>query len=228
MAAEISDNMSFNGPGKTGILMATYLEAAPFVSGLSLTRIEEKPFPVYEGSGEYLILSGIGKANAAMAASYLIYKHNTRVVVNIGAAGSTGSAAYEVGDILHINRVVEYDRPQLIRKGERVLVPDLINDFINQPDSCSPGASLATQDIPVLNEAFRKEVSKSAELVDMEGASFVQACRLFSAKAYLFKIVTDTPGHDKDADIIENIKLTRDKLYRFYAENVQEKLTPPE
>ena len=50
-----------------------------------------------------------------MAVSYLIWKYNIKYIYNIGAAGST-DYKNKLGDILHINRVTEYDRPKLIKK----------------------------------------------------------------------------------------------------------------
>ena len=52
------------------LVMATLLEAKPFVKGLSLKRISSKPFPVYSGGNITAVISGIGKANAAMATAY--------------------------------------------------------------------------------------------------------------------------------------------------------------
>jgi nucleoside phosphorylase len=54
----------------------------------------------------------------------------------------------------------------------------------------------------------------------MEGAGFLQACRTFGAEGYLWKIVSDTAEHDKDADIVANIKAMIDTLYIFMKERV--------
>jgi hypothetical protein len=46
---------------KTGIVMATMLEASPFIKGLALKKIADKPFPVYSSDNLLLIVSGIGR-----------------------------------------------------------------------------------------------------------------------------------------------------------------------
>lgn len=191
----------------TGIVMATRLEAEPFIGSGLFTCIEEKPLPVYQYESVYLILSGIGKAYAAIASTYLITKYKTEVMYNIGAAGST-TENYKLGSILHIDSVIDYDRPTLIGAKPRYLKPEVLPEYET--------ATLATQDVAVVSSEEREKVGKIASLVDMEGAAFVQACRTFKVKNYMFKIVTDTPVHTADKQIIDNIKETRDLLYRFF------------
>ncbi len=191
----------------TGIVMATRLEAAPFIESGLFTCIEEKPLPVYQYKSAILILSGIGKASAAIAATYMITKYKTEIMYNIGAAGST-SKNFNLGDILHIDSVIDYDRPTLVGSKPRYLKPEILTGY--------KAVTLATQDVAVVSAEEREKVGRLASLVDMEGAGFVQACRTFKVKNYLFKIVTDTPAHTVDNQIIENIKNTRDLLYQFF------------
>lgn len=191
----------------TGIVMATRLEAEPFFKNLDLKKISDIPMPVYKNKNLVLIISGIGKANAAIATTYIINEYKLSKIVNIGAAGSTTST-FTVGQILHIDRVIEYDRPHLLNKKERIIEPDLYDGF--------PTASLATQDIPVTSSDDRKKISLLADLVDMEGAAVIQACRKFKKAVYLFKIVTDNPEQRSDTEIIRNVKETRTVLFDFF------------
>ncbi len=193
-----------------GLVMATSLEAQPVIERLSLREAASKPFRVYEGDGVVLAVSGIGKACAAMAASFLIWRHEARVVVNAGAAGATVDA--ELGDIYQIERVIEFDRPTLSNRGLRMHLPDTIVGFRN--------AVLATQDVPVVTAEERARVAVHAALVDMEGAAVVQACRLSGAKCHLFKIVSDTPAHRCDRDIVESIRTVRGALADFLADGL--------
>jgi adenosylhomocysteine nucleosidase len=195
---------------RLGIVMATYLEAKPFVKGWELRRTEKSPFRLYERDHIALILSGVGKANAAMATAYLIWKHDARCILNAGAAGAMGKM--EVGDIFHIKRVIEYDRPAIPFGRKRVVVPALLPGFAT--------ATLATQDRAVLDAVRRERMSLIADLADMEGASVVQACKRFGARCYLFKVVTDTVEDSGTVDIVINIKRTRKKLFEFVDERV--------
>ncbi len=195
----------------TGILMATLLEAQPFVQGFGMSLVEKKPFKIYEGENLHLIISGIGKSNAAMAVAYLICKYEIETIYNLGAAGTVRSDMI-LGDIFHIDKVLELDRPKLMTKGIRELKPHVLKDFAT--------AVLATRDTPVIEAGDRQETARHADLVDMEGAAVVQACRLFGVTCCLFKIVSDTPEHGKDMDIIFNIRRVRKLLFDFYRKHI--------
>ncbi len=191
--------------------MATLLEAEPFVRGLDLLLHEETPFPVYTGKDDVLVICGIGKSNAAMAVACLSCRFSLSRIINAGAAGCTHEK-FSLGDIFQVSRAVEYDRPHIVSKKPREMIPDTLDGL--------PCAVLATQDVPVTLAEKRMELSTMADLVDMEGAAVLQAAKKFGLPAYLFKIVTDTPAHEKDADIIRNIRMTRDRLYEFCRDRV--------
>ncbi len=191
--------------------MATHLEAKPFILELSLIKEESEPFPVYKNKNLILVISGIGKANAAMACAYSCLKFAPSCVVNLGAAGATGSS-YNLGEVFHINKTYEYDRPQFKTKAPHKHVPDVLKDF-----SC---AKIATLDRAVLDPLERQNISKTADLIDMESASVIQACRIFKTKCYIFKFVSDTPEHTTDDDIVENIREYRNSFFDFIRQSV--------
>jgi adenosylhomocysteine nucleosidase len=200
-----------SGRADTGIVIATMLEAEPLVRALGLELSEKKPFRIFEGGSVRLVVSGIGKTNAAMASAYLCMSHGSAVLVNAGAAGAL-KEGMAVGDIFHIRRVLEADRPNILGKGDRWLDPEMLGG--------GPPAVLATQDRPAILAAERSALACRAELADMEGAGFVQACRLFGAKGFLFKIVSDLPGDETDRDIVSNITLVSGKLAGYIAGTV--------
>ena len=197
------------------LIMATMLEAKPFIDGLSLTRGDEKPFPVHRSNDYVLIISGIGKANAAMASAYSCLKFSPSCLINLGAAGATGTA-HPLGTVLHIKHAVDYDRPDLKSKVPHEHVPEILEGFSL--------ATVATLDRPVLDVSERQKLSKIAELVDMESASFIQTCKRFRTKCYLFKFVSDTPAHTKDKDIVENIKKYRNSFFGFFLQSAMQHL----
>lgn len=196
---------------KTGIVMATMIEASPFIKGLSLEQTSGKPFPLYSGGDFVLIISGIGKVYAALAAGFLIRENGAESLINTGAAGGL-RGGFNAGDIIHVSEIIDYDRPKLINKETRVMKPDIMPGFRN--------ASLATLDRPVITPEDRALVGQYADIIDMEGAGFLQACRTFGKEAYLWKMVSDTAEHEKDADIVANIKKMVDSLYTFMKERV--------
>ena len=193
------------------IVMATKLEAQPFLEALGVEEVARVPVPVYRRDRIIVAISGIGKGNTAIATTFCCAEFHPDVVLNLGAAGTTGEQ-YRCGDILHVTKVVEYDRPGIRTGRPHVHTPDVLAGFRE--------ASLATQDRPVVDAGHRAEVAAEAELVDMEGAAVVHAAKRFGIKCYLFKFVSDTPedsGHD---DIISEIKRLREPFCSFVVESV--------
>lgn len=193
------------------MVMATLLEAKPFIGGLSLIRETDKPFPVYRNNNYILIISGIGKANAAMACSYSCLKFPECRIINLGAAGST-SKKHLLGETLHIKEAIEHDRPHLKSKTPYVYTPDFFEGF--------SFAKIATSDHPVKDHKERNKLSLVADLVDMESASVVQTCKKFNIPCYIFKFVSDTPEHANDTDIVENIKKYSNDFFEFFHNSV--------
>ncbi len=195
----------------TSIVMATMLEAKPFVLGMSLEQSRKKPFSVFQNDNIFLIISGIGKANAAMATGYSCYICKPTCICNLGAAGAT-DFSHPLGEIFHINKIVEYDRHELTTRRPCIHNPDILNGFQT--------ATLSTSDMAVLDPDERKKISMNADLIDMEGASVAQACRKFNTKCFIFKFVSDTPDHARDEDIVGNIRLHRSFFYEFFIRSV--------
>jgi len=195
----------------TGLIMATVFEADPFIKGLSLEKTLKKPFAVYENKKFTLVICGIGKVNAAMATTYCCFNYKPEVIINLGAAGAADKI-HLLGENYHINNVVEFDRPSFKTGNPSSVRPNILKGFNK--------ASIATQDKAVLDEKERKNVSTASNLVDMEAAAVVQVCKKFKTACYIFKFVSDVPGHDTDNHIIENIKKFRRSFYTFFTDSV--------
>ena len=176
-----------------GIIMATRVEAGPFIKAFKMREIEDRPFMVYGCDEIILAISGIGKANASMATAYICTRFDPEWVLNLGAAGAT-QASRELGDIYHIEKVIEPDRPHPGSGTPYVQIPDVLPGFQK--------AVLATQDKAVDDIETFQRIAPVADLVDMEGASVIQACRRFGRRCLLFKFVTDTPVHVGQGELI--------------------------
>ena len=110
------------------LIMATLLEAQPFIEGLSLTKQTEERIPVYRNDDYILAISGIGKTNSAIACAYSCLKFSPSCIVNLGAAGATGSTL-SLGMNFHIVRAIEYDRPRFKSKKAHIHTPDFFEGF---------------------------------------------------------------------------------------------------
>ena len=195
-----------------GIIMATRLEAEPFIEEFNLKEIEDQPFPIYGRGDIILAISGIGKANAAMVTAYTCTKFHPEWILNLGAAGATENSR-ELGSIYHIERTVEPDRPHLKTNTPYVQFPSVLPGFKK--------AVLATQDKAISDPKTFREIAPIADLVDMEGASVIQVCRKFGKRCLLFKFVSDTPVHVSQGDIIiDHIKKYSESFCEFISNSV--------
>jgi nucleoside phosphorylase len=194
----------------TGLIIATKIEAEPFIQGFGLDTIEKKPVQVMGNGAIVLAISDIGKTNAAIATAHLIEKLGLTRICNLGAAGAV-DRNFKIGDILHIDKIYELDRPRLPSDEPVVHKPDTLKGFHT--------VSLATQDRPVLKGLDRMAAGKLADLVDMEGAAVVQVCQAFGVSVHVFKIVTDA-DECTPREILVNMFKTRDSLFEFFRDRV--------
>lgn len=193
------------------LIAATLMEAEPYIKILDMTETEKKPVSIYEGKEILLAISGIGKANAAMGTAYCCMKYQPASIINTGAAGAVDES-YPVGSIYQIEKTIEPDRPHLRSNTPWIQTPDTLKGLNN--------AVLATQDKPINDIETFKEISRIANLVDMEGASVLQAAKRFNAKCFLFKFVSDTPQHAGKGLIVENIKEHVGSFCEYMADTV--------
>ena len=186
------------------ICMATSLEAQPFIDGLAMTSLALKPFRIFTLAQTNLIVTGIGKANAAMATAYAIQKLKPERVYNLGAAGAV-RRDLELGEVRQISQAIEPDRPHLISGKPYIHYPDQIEGLQT--------ARLATHDRPILESEARRKIASMADLVDMEGAAVIQTCRKFNVSCVLVKFISDTTVQAKDADIVASIRSLRQPFF---------------
>jgi adenosylhomocysteine nucleosidase len=196
---EINTEMEKRKP--IAMIIATKMEAKPFIDSLGMKELQARPFAVFNGDDVLVIVSGIGKANAAMATGYTCQKFDPVCIINAGAAGSVNDSE-NLGRIYNVEKTVEPDRIHLRTDSPYILYPDILEGYQK--------AILATQDRAVTDvDAFRS-IAGFADLVDMEGASIVQAARRFEKKCLLFKFVSDTPVHAGKPEILDHIRKFRE------------------
>lgn len=191
---------------KTGLIMATYLEAKPLVEKLGRQPDTAAPFPVYHGKDISLVISGIGKTSAAAACAWMCTALAPARIVNLGAAGSNREDL-PLGTIRQVNEAFETDRLHFKTGKPFRHLPDVLEGFTT--------ASLATSDQPVINPEQRRKLLSFAEMTDMEGAAVIQTAARFKTRCFLFKFVSDTPGHTTGEEIATHIRLWRQPVIEF-------------
>ena len=132
-----------------------------------------------------VLVTGIGKVDAAIAVATVLGEHSPKSVINLGTAGALRDGI--VGTHV-IGRVVQHDldSPALyaltgLRFGEPI---ELAGD----------GPTLATGDVFVADPDVRARLAEHADLVDMEGYSVARAAQAANVPVMLVKQVSDQAG----------------------------------
>lgn len=197
---------------KIAVAMATKVEAKSLLLNDTLKFCEKKPFRIYECEKYILIITGIGKYNAAMSMMYLASKYYIEEIINLGAAGAA-SNDFKIGECLAVKSILDYS------SGEKYILSE--NNELN-------GICCATVDNPIYSDIIRNEIKKSADIIDMESAGLVIAAKKLNIKLTVVKYISDISGMIEKDEIIKNIKILSEKMYdqlhEYLTLNIENKL----
>lgn len=146
---------------------------------------------------DVLIVSGIGKVNAAAAAQKAISEFSADIVINAGLAGGF-APDMNPGDVYEIEAAVEYDFDLAKLNGTRVGVLDEYDTPYIELEATGmfPKAILATGDH--FNDSendytlIRDELK--ATVRDMEGAAVAHVCKKNAVPCRSIKCITNVAG----------------------------------
>ena len=146
---------------------------------------------------DVLVVSGIGKVNAAAATQKAIGEFAADLIVNTGLAGGF-STDMRVGDIYEIEAAVEYDFDLADLNGTRVGVLDEYDTPYMELETAGmfPKAILATGDRFNNSEtdyALIRDDLK-ATVRDMEGAAVAHVCKKNLVRCRSLKCITNVIG----------------------------------
>ncbi len=190
---------------KTLLIFATELEAEPFIKNMGMVLQEADLPETHSSPGLDLIITGIGKANAAMSTALALYRKNYGRIINLGAAGAL-KEDMDMGDIFTVKKIVEPGRPSLKDGGLRISFPEKFEPL--------PAKTLATRDRMVVSKDERLALGKIADIVDMEGAAILQACRKFGKSCSMIKFISDRLSDNENDLIRKGITELRSEFYK--------------
>ena len=185
---------------KTSIrwVVALKEEAKIIIDQFKLEAVKEKTiFPIYknEEKTHWLIISGIGRSNAAASTTYLyLYSKASKYTswINIGIAGSNKG---NYGDLYLVDKISTYQK-------KRGTYPSTM------PKTTLPKMHLFTSDIPISDYS-------TYELIDMEGSAFFDIASKLTSKEFicLMKVISDGPENDIK-------EITKSKISNLIKENL--------
>lgn len=158
------------------------------------------------GERALLVVSGVGKSNAAAATQFAI-QSGADEIVNLGVCGGF-EPQMKIGDLYEVDRAVQYDFDLAQLNGTAVgVLNERTSPYIPlQTTGRHPAKTLATgdhfndntADLPLL-------ASLGAGLRDMEGAAVAHVCETAGVPCRALKCVTNVLGAGATGQYAENL-----------------------
>jgi adenosylhomocysteine nucleosidase len=207
-----------------GVVVASDLEASPFLDVLKWRKISSRPFSIYQSElgplkiSTVFIISGMGKVAAAVATHLLIHCYGVTRIFNLGVCGALKeSHGFKPGALFRIDTAIEGDRKD--------------GPFFIHPEKCAydlfdnlPCARLVTCDRPVFNLRRKKSLSVLGDLIDMEGAAVARVANMYARPCVLVKGITDEAKEGQRQILTQNIGMVSEKIANLFI-NVMTSLT---
>lgn len=181
-----------------------------------LMALPQESQGLFEKENIPVIYTGIGKVNAALTAMDVIHKNRSRVIINLGTAGS---GKFNTHELVEVTSFVQRDMdisPLGFKIGETPFcsIPsgiDLIPFFSDLPRGvCSTG------------DNFEVGPSKlPADLVDMEGYAIAKVCRKMGVQMISLKYITDGADHNAHNDWAANLIPGSKKMLEYFLKMVE-------
>lgn len=161
-----------------------------------LVKKEEYPFPRYEGylsnKEVVLIVSGIGKANAASALTYAFGLYpKAELVINLGIAGGYKVERHQV---YMIEEASYHDVDVTIFDYEKGQVPAFPTWYQSDPNMMNKLPKMARTKLYTGDIFSTTNFVETPYVVDMEGTSFYQVAHRFKYPIISIKMVSDVIG----------------------------------
>lgn len=174
------------------VFIAMKQEAAPLIGRLSLKHTPSPIFETYENDRVRLIITGLGKINAASAAGFCLGRYGKDThYINYGTAAGDNT---QIGQTFFAAQIID-------EASGREYFPDIA-------DHSFPHVSLHTVDKPILISNSPESISEKLPIYDMEAFGIFSALKnaVTPDRITIIKTVTDsgTPDFSKTKQMLEN------------------------
>ena len=139
-------------------------------------------------------ITGIGKINAAINTTKLIYEHNPDIVINFGSCGNLKD--YKIGEVLEVGTVIN----DLDTLGFYNQVSNILNK--DSDIKCLTTDHMYDSSHDDYVESYMEKIDE-CDIVDMELFSIAESCKIAKKFLYSYKWVSDDGSND---EWLENAK----------------------
>ncbi len=178
---------------------------------VKLNQVNQAPFVIYEGklAGKdvALIISGIGKSNAAAATVYGLLKYPvTSLIINLGIAGGYHVKVHET---YVVNQATYNDVDVTAFNYDFGQVPKFPTHFLTSQYILSKLDFIKQEKLYSMDSFSTKVMFNNAYLADMEATAVYQIAYLFQKQVLSLKVVSDLIG---ETDQIKAYKTSKESL----------------
>ncbi|MCK9236049.1 MAG: 5'-methylthioadenosine/S-adenosylhomocysteine nucleosidase [Acholeplasmataceae bacterium] len=155
-----------------------------------------------------VLVTGIGKVNAAMKLAAYLEKHSVDLIINLGFVGGNG---FELNDIVVIENATYHDFDLSIFGYQKGQVPHypaifetdktLFNKLYKTLDKAKKGRLLT-------GDRFMMETVNTPTVFDMEGAAYYQVAHTYQIPIVSVKLVSDVIGEDQHLETYQTFEQT--------------------
>lgn len=148
-----------------------------------------------------VLLTGVGKVNAAMVLAESIALNDVDAIYNLGFAGAT--KPFEVGDLVLINDAIYHDFDLSLFGYEKGQVPGYPEKFISDAQLVQKVKNIlpkAKTGHLFTGDYFMTHQQKEPCILDMEGAALYQVAYKKQIPIVSIKIISDIMGMDNHFD----------------------------
>lgn len=132
-----------------------------------------------------VLITGVGKVNAAVAVATILGEHSPASIINMGTAGALRDGLAGVHTVGQVTQHDFDDRSIFETTGLHFGLPIPL---------AAGGPVLTTGDAFIKDDAVRAALAAHADLVDMEGYAVARAAQVAGVPAMLVKMVSDNAG----------------------------------
>lgn len=184
-------------------------------------------FTAYEGrlSGKrlVLVLSGIGKVNAAISTAWVIHQFAPECVINTGSAGGLGGSL-TVGDVVIGERVAHHDvdvtafgytwgqvpQQPAVFESDAALI-QVADEAARVFDGATVSRGLIVSGDQFVHSSERIATIRShfadVQAVEMEAAAIAQACHQLNTPFVVIRAISDSADEKADISFEEFLKV---------------------
>lgn len=192
-----------------GIICAMQEEAKAIITAFGLKKIRNPFFELYGNKKMTLIITKVGKAQAALGATYLLQNFKLKMLINAGVVGRL-NPDIAIGEVVLVRSVQQHD----------VFVPAEIRPaYLYEPITCFLPKSLAplrrvkllTGDQFMEDTRKVKLLAQVGDIVDMEGYSIALASQTFKIPCVMIKAVSDGADEEASRMFMQNLDVAMAK-----------------